>query len=52
MEKKLGDDEVHALDVVDLTVIVREGYENASQLFVALASAFLHKVWVPRKGAT
>ena len=52
MEQELSDDEVHALDVVDLTVVVGESYEDAAQLFVALASHLLHKVWVPGKGST
>ena len=52
VEEYLRHDKIHALNVLDLTFVVRKGNEDASQFFVASAPDRLHEVVMPWKRST
>jgi len=52
VQEQLCDNEIHPLDVVDLTLVIRKGNQNASKFLVTSAPDRLHEVVVSREGAT
>lgn len=48
MDQKLPNNEIHALNIIDLGIIAREGSQNIPKLDKALLSLF--EKWILRKG--